>query len=106
MSTKKQKMIGFWASVKRFWTKCFTFSGVAQRSEYWFAILFVFLLLCLLVLSFSFMNIRAWFICFTALILSIFIPFISLAARRVHDIGISAHWLWLLLIPGTAFAFF
>ena len=101
MATKKQKMVGFGTSVKRFWTKYFTFSGVAQRSEYWFAVLFVFLLWYLLSFCVAFLGVWAWLIC-----VATFIPFISLAARRLHDIGVSAKWLWLLSIPGAAFVCF
>ena len=102
-SKEKQKMVGFGEAIKNFWAKYFTFSGVAQRSEYWFAVLFVFLLWVLLVLMARLSQVMVFIDFVLVLIVATFVPFLSLAARRVHDIGISAKWLWLLLIPGGAF---
>ena len=105
-SKEKQKMVGFGEAIKNFWAKYFTFSGVAQRSEYWFAVLFVFLLWVLLVLMARLSQVMVFIDFVLVLIVATFVPFLSLAARRVHDIGISAKWLWLLLIPGGLFVLF
>lgn len=101
-----QKMVGFGTAIKNFWLKYCTFSGVASRREYWFPVLFVFLLELCLVMMFMINNATLWLVCLGLLLIlffATFVPFLSLAARRLHDIGVSAKWLWLLLIPGGAF---
>ena len=102
----KQKMVDFGTAIKNFWAKYFTFSGVAQRSEYWFAILFVFLVGYLFALMARFTHVMLFADLILVLIVATFIPFLSMAARRVHDMGVSAKWLWLLLIPGVFFGLF
>ena len=103
---KEQKMVGLGTAIKNFWAKYFTFSGVAQRSEYWFAILFVFLVGYLFILMAQFARMMIFIDLILVLFVATFIPFLSLAARRVYDIGWSAKWLWLLLIPGGLFVLF
>lgn len=88
---EKQKMVDFRTAVKRFWTNYTNFDGVAQRSEYWFAVLFLFvadLLLDLLGMALPLMGFLYWLWC-----LVIFIPCLSLGARRLHDAGFTAKWL-------------
>lgn len=68
------------------WRKYATFKGRANRSEYWFWVLFNFLLNCI-----PFVNIVA--------MLVLLIPSISVAVRRLHDIGKSGWWYLLGLIP-------
>lgn len=88
---EKQKMVDFRTAVKRFWTNYTNFDGVAQRSEFWFAELFVFVTGCLLDLlemAVPLMGFLSWLWC-----LAIFIPGLSLGARRLHDAGFSAKWL-------------
>ena len=89
--TEQQKFVDFGTAVTRFWTKYAEFDGAAQRSEYWFAVLFLFLVECglnFLVDSIPFMGILygMWSV-------AIIIPCLSLSARRLHDAGFSAKWL-------------
>ena len=88
---EQQKMVDFGTAVTRFWTKYAEFDGVAQRSEYWFAVLFIFLVefvFDLLVNAIPFMGILYWVWSF-----AIIIPCLSVTARRLHDAGFSATWL-------------
>lgn len=93
--TEKQTMIDFGTSVSRFWKKYFDFKGIAQRGEYWFAFLFVWLVSLLL---FGFMSEQGVIsdiasIMYLFWIVAIFVPRLSIAARRLHDAGFSAWWL-------------
>ena len=101
-----QKKVGFGMAIRSFFIKYFTFSGVASRSEYWFSVLFVFLLWCLIVLCASVFEPRILVYGWLVLLVATFVPFLSLASRRMHDIGFSAKWLWFLLIPSGAFVLF
>lgn len=98
---EQQKMVDFGTAVTRFWTKYAEFDGVAQRSEYWFAVLFLFIVefvFNLLVNAIPFMGILYWVWSF-----AIIIPCLSIAARRLHDAGFSAKWLlalWGAIILG------
>jgi uncharacterized membrane protein YhaH (DUF805 family) len=84
------------------------FRGTTARTEYWFFALFVFLLQLVLgvfdsmigkALSVNF----SWLeVCASVLLL---LPQLSISARRFHDSGKSAHWLWLNLLPVIAFIF-
>lgn len=98
---EQQKMVDFGTAITRFWTKYAEFDGVAQRSEYWFAVLFIFLVefvFDLLVNAIPFMGILYWVWSF-----AIIIPCLSVTARRLHDAGFSAKWLlalWGAIILG------
>ncbi len=96
----QQKMIDFNTAVNRFWTKYAEINGTAQRSEYWFAVLFV------LLVNFVFsLFTRVPFVGFLYWVwsIAIFIPGLTLTARRLHDVGLSAKWLlafWLSILLG------
>ncbi|MCM5557339.1 DUF805 domain-containing protein [Pleomorphomonas sp. JP5] len=68
----------FRQAVTAFFSNYFNFSGRASRSEFWWAILFVFI--CGTIASFIPVLNLAWS-------LGTFFPSISLAARRLHDIN-------------------
>lgn len=90
----KQQTVDFGTAVARFWTKYVEFDGTAQRSEYWFVVLFSFLV-----------NLPIWLITavsreagtFFSLLwsLAILIPGMALLSRRFHDAGFSAKWWWI-----------
>lgn len=101
--------MGFGQSVKTVYSKYATFSGRASRSEFWWFILFIFLV----DVVFSALNTIAHaagivgpemttpavyiLILFN---LGTFIPLLALYARRLHDTGRSAAFLLLLLLAG------
>lgn len=76
----------FVPAVKAFFSNYFNFSGRASRSEFWWAILFVFI--CGTIASFLPLLNMVW-------TLGIFFPSITLAARRLHDINRSG-WFQLM----------
>ncbi|MDI9366085.1 MAG: DUF805 domain-containing protein [Flavobacterium sp.] len=74
-------------------SKYAVFSGRARRSEYWFFVLFNFIVsTLLLVLDFTLhLNFLH-----TIYLLVVIIPSIAVGVRRMHDVGKSG---WYLLIP-------
>ena len=79
------------------------FTGRARRSEYWYFVLFNFIVSILIGLSF---GVIAGILDMPALVylaylwsLAVFIPSLAVSVRRLHDIGRSGWWLLLSLIP-------
>lgn len=80
------------------------FSGRARRSEYWYFVVFNSLVSGIL----SFLQTRG--IDFAGTLagifsLAVFIPSMSLAWRRLHDIGKSGGWFFIGLIPVIGWIF-
>lgn len=76
-----------------------TFSGRATRSEYWYFILFYYLVaFCLgLIIGMTgsdFSMAITLFIC-----IPLFIPSIAVAVRRLHDTGRSGWWYFICFVP-------
>ncbi len=88
------KSVSFGEAIRLFFVNYVNFTGRSTRSEYWWAVLFNFLVS--MVLS---------FIPYVGSVLSLafIIPGLSLCIRRLHDIGKS--WVWYLmgLIPLAGF---
>ena len=82
-------MVGFGTAITNFWTGYFDFMGRASRSEFWFGILFVFIINWLFAVLFG--GIVA-----TIASAVLFIPTMALSVRRFRDAGI---WIWLYIIP-------
>ena len=81
------------AAMSAFFDGYFRFSGRASRSEYWYAILFVFIVsLFLSVLDTTDVIYSIW-------ALVILVPSLALACRRLHDINRSGWWQLLMFIP-------
>ena len=74
------------SAVKACFNKYATFSGRANRSEFWFFYLFMLI---------------AMFVPFIGWVaqLAFFIPYISVTVRRLHDVGKSGWWIFISLIP-------
>lgn len=82
--------------------KYFDFSGRASRSEFWYFVLFVSLLLfgAGLLLGIFMPNNQSLDGVVTLFIyLPLIIPFIAVTARRLHDFGMSG-WMQCIFIPG------
>jgi len=74
------------------------FSGRARRSEFWFWYL------ALVIVSFAigFISEASYDVAVTLsviFLLAVALPTLAVAARRLHDIGASAWWLLLALLP-------
>ena len=86
--------------------KYFTFTGRATREEFWFFILFsflvpalVWLVLFLITFIFGFDTTTLPVISYDIINMVIIIPSLSIAVRRLHDINRTGWWLFLLLLP-------
>jgi len=79
------------------------FSGRAQRSEYWYFILFNFLIsagLTFIDLIIGTIDLNTGMGLFSGIFsLAILVPSISVGVRRLHDIDRSGWWMLLALIP-------
>ena len=81
-----QRQVSFGEAISRAFSNYANFNGRASRSEYWWFVLFNFILGCIPVV-----NLIAG--------LALLIPSLALGARRLHDTGRSGWWLLLGLIP-------
>ena len=79
------------------------FTGRARRSEYWYFVLFNFIVSILIGLSLGGiagrLNVPALVYLVHLWSLAVFIPSLAVSVRRLHDIGRSGWWLLLSLIP-------
>ena len=73
------------------------FSGRARRSEFWNFVLFTALIESLCGLLFPVSD--AFFYVLSLFYLATLVPSLAVACRRLHDVGQSGWWLFLLVIP-------
>ena len=98
-------MVSFTTAVKNGYKKTFQFSGRATRAEYWWWMLFNYLVSMGAVgLGFLFAQIDTNNealspLVFGCVFLINFIPSLAVTVRRLHDVGHSGWWLLLSLIP-------
>lgn len=91
--------------------KSFSFQGRATRKEFWLFVVADLLLTFLLFLLTSLMGRINDTVCeiFLYITLAVFvlllIPFVSVAVRRLHDVGLSGFWFWYLNPVGLAVVF-
>ena len=77
-----------------------TFSGRATRSEYWYVVLFGYLLALLIVFLGMIIDSPELIIGLsTVLSLILLVPGLAVCIRRLHDTGRSGWWYLLVLIP-------
>lgn len=91
--------MGFMDAVKKCLSLYVTFSGRARRSEYWWFVLFTFLMQIVA----SFID-SALFGADTQILgalagLALILPSLAVGARRLHDIDRTAWWLLIGLVP-------
>lgn len=109
----------FGQAVHRFFRKYATFSGRASRSEFWWVVLFLGIVTAVYIGAFFIAltasgQLETWssgaaeivtsgplmsilFVLWSLWSLFIIIPWLALAARRLHDVNMSAWWLLLYL---------
>jgi uncharacterized membrane protein YhaH (DUF805 family) len=84
------------------------FQGRSRRKEYWYFFLF-FALISILLTLFDMLigtynrryQLGLFSTIFTA---ATFVPWVALSARRLHDIGYSGKWLWVMLVCAVVMA--
>lgn len=104
--SEPQSKITFTHAIKTCFSKYASFKGRAGLREYWFFILFYFLVcMVLFVLSFVFIGlglnigVAELLIIMVILCVPFYIPMLSVSVRRLHDVGMSGWWLILLYLP-------
>jgi uncharacterized membrane protein YhaH (DUF805 family) len=113
---KEEDVMGFAVAIKSFWSNYATFKGRARRSEYWFIQLFLVLTnLAVAAIDLALMNgdVDRFIanggggIVGLIWILVTIVPALAVLVRRLHDIGRSAWWLLIGLVPfvGTVVLF-
>ena len=105
MGARPIQMMGFMDAIKTCITEKYVdFGGRASRSEFWWFQLFNFLLqmglfVLQMVALFSFPEIFTAIYWVTVVVsFGLFLPYLSVSVRRLHDIGKSG-WYFLLIIP-------
>lgn len=91
---KQLPQIGFGEAIKLCFSKYATFSGRARRSEYWYFVLFNFIIGLVL----GMIPFLGWVLGIIYSLATV-VPSLAVGARRLHDSGKSALLLLLLLIP-------
>lgn len=101
---------------KQFWVKELDFSGATDRREFWFGVLansiIMLLLIALILISlFAVAPMLNRFSTFAIAMLIAFclvelMPSIALIIRRMHDIGKSGYYIWVLFIPIAGFIWY
>ncbi len=97
------KSVDFVSAIKGAFSKYATFKGRASRSEYWYLVLFYFLLygvaVVMAVIDSTGIGVSIVFLTWLVFV----IPGISALVRRLHDTGKSGWWYWISLIPFGGF---
>lgn len=83
-------VVGFVEAIKICFNKYADFSGRASLAEYWWFFLFQFLAGCV----FGWIPFIGW-----AINVAVFIPFLAVSWRRMHDIGKGGGWWFINFIP-------
>lgn len=99
--------MGFWEAVKRCMSeRYFDFKGRSSRSEFWWFMLFVFLVAMAVSgittdangdMTDGGMLMSDWLRAGFSLVF--FLPHLGVSVRRLHDIGKSGWWLLVCLVP-------
>ncbi|MBQ9493250.1 MAG: DUF805 domain-containing protein [Oscillibacter sp.] len=99
--------MGFQEAVQRAFAKYADFNGRARRSEYWYFVLFTFLVsMAISILATPLGGPRLVYVLNFLFMLAVFIPSLSLAFRRLHDSGRTGLWFLLTFVPLGAVVLF
>ncbi len=101
---------------KLFWTRAFDYKGTSSRSEFWWGVLgnalIMVALLALLIISLTCFSAPInnfsviMIVLFSLFCIAEFVPSITLIIRRMHDIGRSGFFLFVLFIPVLGFIWY
>lgn len=82
-----------------YWANAFDFEGRARRKEFWYACIWNFAFAIVIAFIGMIVSHDLQFALEVVFYAGVFIPNISLAVRRVHDIGKSGLWLFIGFVP-------
>jgi uncharacterized membrane protein YhaH (DUF805 family) len=106
MTGRPAQMMGFVDAVKNALQNNYVnFSGRASRSEYWWFYLFTiiasvgFLIPLMILAAISDTVAIVGFVIYMLVIMGLFLPSIGIQVRRLHDLGKSGWWYFIILIP-------
>lgn len=99
VETKERSIttMSFVDAIKSVFTQYVGFNGRARRSEYWYFVLFNFIVSFVLSLLGNFVSFFS--ILGTIWSLAVLLPSLAVCIRRLHDIGKAWTWFLLVLIP-------
>jgi len=77
------------------------FSGRARRTEYWMFTLFnlIFLIVAMILDNVLGLTLGTFGVFYALYALAVIIPSIAVVVRRLHDVGKSGWWYFIVLIP-------
>ena len=93
------RKIGFGEAIRNFFTQYADFSGRATRSEYWYIFLFTFIVEMAISMVFGLISTEFASVVSGIYALATLIPNFAVTWRRLHDIGKSGGWYFILLVP-------
>lgn len=93
-----QYQVSFGQAISRAFSRYFNFSARASRSEYWFFVLFNFIVGGIFS-GFAYFSTDAGEIVTSIYSIAVIIPGLALAVRRLHDTGRGGGWIFIGLIP-------
>ena len=88
--------VGFIEAIRLFFVNYVNFTGRARRSEYWWSVLFLFLVGMVASILDYLIDAQVFG---TIVSLGTLLPSLAISVRRLHDIGKSWPWIFLSLIP-------
>ena len=95
--------MGFQEAVQSAFNKYADFNGRASRSEYWYYVLFIFLVsLAISFVATPIGGARLVYVLNSLFTLAVLIPSLALMFRRLHDTGRTGLWFLLGFFPLTA----
>lgn len=91
--------MSFIDAISTVFSKYFDYTGRARRKEYWYYQLFFGIVIIAAAFITNNMNSSQGDYLFMAVAIILYLPFISVTARRLHDTGHSGWWMLISSIP-------
>ena len=86
--------VTFIEAIQLFYKNYTNFSGRSTRAEYWYPVLYMFIVSCILAIFGKF----GIFVSYAFSLVNL-VPGLAVGIRRMHDIGKSGWWILISLIP-------